>query len=84
VLSILILIINYYLPNRFATIFFGILSNTGLRLDFRCIINQKSLKLQTFREQKVANIVSSYRDVIKSDGLTALDSQLNSLQMSVH
>ena len=83
-LSILNLIINYYLPNRFATIFFRILSNTGLRLDFRCIINQKGLKLQTFREQKVANIIAPDGYMIESDSFAALDSQLHSLQVSVH
>ncbi len=78
-LSILNLIINYYLPNRFATIFFRILSNTCLGLDLGRVIDKESLKLQTFREQKVADIVSPNRDMIQCDSLPTFDSQLHSL-----
>ena len=56
----------------------------ALGLNLRCIIYQECLKLKRFREQKVANIVPAYRDMVQSDCLSALDSQLHGLEMSVH
>ena len=80
------IIINYFrdliLPDRFVVLLCSL--SDALRLNLGSVIDKKCLKLQTFRQQKIPNVVPSDCDMIKSDGFSALHSQLNCLEMSVH
>ena len=70
------------LPYRLIILLCG--SPNALGLDLWGVINEQGLKLEGLWKQKVADVVSSNRDVVQSDRLSALHSQLHCLKVSVH
>lgn len=51
---------------------------------FGCVVDEHGLELQGFRKQEVPDVVASDGNVIKRNRLSALHSQLNRPQVSVH
>lgn len=70
------------LPYRLVILLCG--SPNALGLDLGGVINQQGLELEGLWKQKVANIVSANRNMVQSDSLSALHSQLHRLEVSVH